>query len=176
MMPIDHMDPLRDWWPDRYSITRVNLRRSYTSYYAPSTATNYGTHLLLNTGVGTRVLVVRGFSALSFSATARTVVATTRNILGSHLGLEYPVWSEVQAGVGQHWYADTTTQFDTQYGLALVANSGFNQQTDGFAWVILPGHALVLQNGSTAGTPTASYVWEELEINDPSIGAIGQFG
>jgi hypothetical protein len=174
-MPEDWMDP-ETWWPKRYLFTTANVRRSYYSIYIAGAATNFGTHQLYNSSTGDRVLVVRSFSLNGTSNASQAAVLTQQGALGTHAGAEYPVWAGERQSAGQHWYVDNASKLTVEYFLVPAANYQFITNINAPLAVLPPGWSFIAQANATAQTTKAQFIWEELRIDDPILGTIGDVG
>ena len=173
MPPIDRMDPESYPWPKRYQFTTLDLRRSYRSYAAPNTSVNRATHSLYNSSSGDRVLVVRSYSYMGFTGAATNPVAVINGPMGSHAGLESPVWADGPQPAGQHFYVDTATPITPQFYLTNTPSSNLFNNIGTPLAVLPPNWSYVVQASASATTMVISFCWEELLMNDPALGAIG---
>jgi hypothetical protein len=170
------MDPEALPWPGRYQGTTVNLRRAYISNYLPAVSTNRATHLLFNASTGDRVLVVRGVNYSGTTAAGLPNLGTLQGTLGALLGSAVPIWRDGPAGAGQHYYVDTLTVLPDQQILS-PTTSGNLITTQVLPWAVLPpGWSFYFQGNAAAQTLLLSFYWEELRIDDPILGAIGDRG
>jgi len=174
-MAEDWMNP-EQWWPKRYGWQHPNIRNGFASYYAPGAATNLATHLLYNSSAGDRVIVVQALTSQGTTGASRSPVGWQQGTLGTHAGVEYNRWAGERQGIGQHWYVDQagalTPKFVTPPSTGYTAFAAYN-----FPWVVLPpGWSFFVQANTTALTVAASFFWEEVLINDPYLGVIGNPG
>jgi hypothetical protein len=176
MTPHDLMDPHAFPWPKRFSLVRENLRHSYSSFYAPAAATNRATHALYNASTGDRVIVLRGFSYSGTTAASIPNVGAQAGIIGASLGLEFPIWRDQPVGNGQHLYVDTATVLPNQFVMQGTSALNFYVTTPLILVVLPPNWSFYFQANAIALTLALSFYWEELRIDDPVLGAIGERG
>jgi hypothetical protein len=159
-------------WPTHFETTTQDLRSSFLSVYNAPLSTNYATHSIYNSGIGSKVVLIRSMSYLGMSTTSANRMAAIQGPLGTHLGSEVSMWAGERAPQGQHFYLDSATQItnDSFIGPGAVTNFYLSWLT--CFRVLPPGWSFVVQSGSVAGTTSVMFWWEERQILDPSLGVI----
>lgn len=176
MTPIDRMDPEAYPWPKRFKTSSVNLRRWYHSYYAAAVSVNFATHVLFNGSTGERVIVVRGLSWAGFTVASPQYFFTQQGSLGTHLGAEQGAWLGEHAPSGQHLYLDANPATTPNLFITATATVVSLFTAGPPLYVLPPGWSVAVQQNTKILTTTVSWFWEELRINDPMLGAIGEMG
>jgi hypothetical protein len=173
-MNLDEMNPDAWPWPHKFSATRTNLRAAYCSIFNPGAATNRATHQLYNSGSGQAVIVVRAISWSGGITTAdQRFLRRPGPPIGTHAGLEAPLWAGERDGVGQHWYADSATALIADEIFPATAALGMLRANQIPLAVLPPGWSYVFQQGAATGTVNVSWYWEELPPDDPTLSSIG---